>query len=223
MYKFVKPILAVLAMLNVLKLATCSNHDSTWDVGQRRLLTKSLETASVSEPSLKEYCAYFRTNATNLWTGTLKDLFSPDDTCPQSTRFIDGAIATQLHISASHTGPTCSESWGKRFFPSGTVDPVIYDMLPDHVNAKVSFESKIPKDAPERKYVDAGALDFSLQLGEVTVDGVRSAVIKWNGMYDGKGGPWLDGTGKEIQVPPDDCNNFWLYTSYSASAASKTE
>ncbi|KAK3268492.1 hypothetical protein CYMTET_23011 [Cymbomonas tetramitiformis] len=188
---------------------------------QRGLLTNSLQTLSISEPTLKEYCAAFEPNATNLWTGTLKDLFSPDDACPLSTRFIDGAIATTLHISASHTGVTCSESWGKRFFPNGTVDPVIYDMLPDLVHAKVSFESKVPKDAPQRKFVDAGALDFSLTLGKVTFGSVERAVIKWNGMYDGKGGPWLDGNGKEFQVPPDACNNFWLYTS-DATAVPKT-
>ena len=60
-----------------------------------------------------------------------------------------------------------------------------------------------------RTYVDNGALDFTLTFGTVTITGVTTRVIKFNGLYNGAGGAWKDASGNDITIPADPCNNFW--------------
>jgi len=67
---------------------------------------------------------------------------------------------------------------------------------------KTSFFSKVPEDAPIYADAKAGALDFTLTLGLA----FGQKVLKWNGLYDGKGGSF----GGEM-VPPSDCDNFWRF------------
>jgi hypothetical protein len=43
----------------------------------------------------------------------------------------------------------------------------------------------------------------------VTMDNMTKKVMRWNGMYDGKGGPWVNDKGETIQMAASDCNNFW--------------
>lgn len=57
-----------------------------------------------------------------------------------------------------------------------------------------------------RRYAEAGALNFTLTLGS----GAGTApLIRWNGLYNGKGGPWIDDANKVVQTPPSLCDNFW--------------
>ena len=146
------------------------------------------------------------------WMGSFVDLFSPDDTCPLSRRYIERGDGlppygdSRLHVSANGTDVHCNSSWGRKFHPEIPVDPVVILSPPPLLcEARVSFASKVPENAPVRKYVDNGALDFRLQLG--TVDGRR--VLMFSGMYEGRGGPWLGKDGKEITMPPSECDNFW--------------
>mmetsp|Transcript_9047 Transcript_9047/g.17038 ORF Transcript_9047/g.17038 Transcript_9047/m.17038 type:complete len:161 (-) Transcript_9047:79-561(-) len=134
------------------------------------------------------------------WCGSLKDLFSPDDKNPDSRRFID-MIDGNMSVSADTGG----EQWGKKFNPEGTVNPTL--TATDVPNArKTNFASKIPADAPEelKKQVAEGALTFTLVMGT----SMGKKVLKFNGLYDGKGGPFLPAGG---DVPATDCDNFWEY------------
>ena len=78
------------------------------------------------------------------WCGELKDLFSPDDTNPDSLRFIDEIEPGVLSISADTGG----EKWGRKFDPEGTVNPVLAETGQPSAR-QTNFESKIPADAPE--------------------------------------------------------------------------
>ena len=60
----------------------------------------------------------------------------------------------------------------------------------------------MPKSAPIYADALAGALNFQLTMGEV--DGKKA--LRWSGVYLGRGGTL---GGKEL--PPSDCDNFWLY------------
>mmetsp|Transcript_28216 Transcript_28216/g.51955 ORF Transcript_28216/g.51955 Transcript_28216/m.51955 type:complete len:553 (-) Transcript_28216:64-1722(-) len=133
------------------------------------------------------------------WLGTLVDMFSPDDTNPSSRRFIDLDKETgELQVSADTGG----EKWGRRFDKTTSVNPVMASTEVPHIR-KTSFLSKVPEDAPIYADAKAGALNFTLILG--TAFGQK--VIKWNGLYDGKGGEFGGNT-----VPPCDCDNFWRFT-----------
>jgi diaminopropionate ammonia-lyase len=132
------------------------------------------------------------------WTGTLLDLFSPDDKNPNSRRFIDlDADTGELQVSAD----TGKEKWGRRFNKETYVNPVLSATSKPHVR-KTSFLSKVPTFSPLYAQAKAGALDFTLVLG--TVFGKK--VIKWNGLYNGRGGKF---DGKD--VPPCDFDNFWEF------------
>jgi len=131
------------------------------------------------------------------WVGVYKDLFSPDDQNPDSRRFVEDFDGTLL-VSAD----TGTEQWGKKFDSDTTVLPSL-DAVPDVASQrKTSFRTKVPEDAPAQNIeeVKAGALDFTLTLGT----SLGKKVIKWNGLYDGKGGTFA---GKE--VPATECDNFW--------------
>jgi hypothetical protein len=154
--------------------------------------------------SLNEYCAAFVADSGPLradaWEGTFEDLFSPDDKNPASRRFVDLRRAKmsgrwELEISAD----TGTERWGRRFFVNTTVNPCL---IATEISAqrKTSFLSKIPTNAAV--YPDAlnGALNFTVTIGRV--NGKR--VFRWNGLYDGKGGPWENGI-----AAPSACKNFW--------------
>lgn len=152
----------------------------------------ALAFASAAAPP-SDFCARFTRGhdvvscaAFASWTGQFDDLFSPDDTCPHSKRYIEEGNGKfpygdfLLHVSANGTEANCNSSWGRKFHPDTTVDPLItLSPSPAVCEARVSFASKVPKDAPVRKYVDNGALNFTLQLG--SVDGRR--LIKFSGMY----------------------------------------
>ena len=150
----------------------------------------------------KEHCCEdfqpFRSADVQMWTGTLVDLFSPDDVNPVSRRFIDFRN-NELEISAS----TGTEKWGKKFFPHSNVNPVLTTSF-SSARSTVSFLSKIPKNSPLRSYAELGALNFTLTMG--TAFGRR--MLRFNGLYDGHGGLWVP-AGKK--VPPSDCDNFWEY------------
>jgi len=138
------------------------------------------------------------------WQGTLIDMFSPDDTNPDSRRFLDFAEeAGELQVSADTGG----EKWGRRFDKTTSVNPVLAPTEKSCVR-KTSFLSKVPPEAPVYEEAMDGALDFTLELG--TAFGEK--VIKWNGLYDGKGGKFGGNT-----VPASDSDNFWRYVSETAS------
>ena len=145
------------------------------------------------------------------WTGVLKDMFSPDDTCPDSTRYIDARITRpsspyiiSLEVSASGTEePDCKTTWGRRFNKTSNVNPIITKVKGHGPCVRsTSFISKVMPGDPLYNDAQAGALNFTLWLG--TVNGTK--VNKWNGVYNGKGG---DMTGN--YAPPSDCDNFWVY------------
>jgi hypothetical protein len=143
------------------------------------------------------------------WCGELKDLFSPDDTNPDSRRFID-LIGQEVCIS----GDTCGEKWGRKFDPESAVSPTLSYGDREALGAAfktcvmhTNFASKVPRDAPQavQDEVFAGALAFTVVLG--SVDGKK--VLKWNGLYDGKGGHF---TPAGCDVTASECDSFWVYT-----------
>jgi len=140
-----------------------------------------------------------------MWRGVYVDMFSPDDTNPFSRRYIDFDEASgELQISAD----TGAEKWGRRFDKTTSVNPILTSFGFAKMNPtkgspnslKTSFLSKVPKDAPEYAEAQDGALNFTLTMG--TAFGKK--VIKWNGLYDGKGGKFA---GED--VPPTKFGNFW--------------
>ena len=124
------------------------------------------------------------------WEGVLSDLLSPDDDCPQSTRYID-VHGEQLQVSASNTDGGCNSEWGKRFNTTATVNPVISPAVsPEGACTRhVSFLSKVPTMAPVYPEAVNGALNFNLTLGTVYLQ----KVIKWSGVYRGEGGVFNGG------------------------------
>lgn len=141
--------------------------------------------------------------ATANWPGTLHDLFSPDDKCPHSLRYID-ARDSQLEVSANGTGAGCSSSWGRRFHPASSVNPTIEELPRFRAcHRGVSFLTKVSPDDPLYPLAAAGALNFTLTLGRAC----GRKVLRWNGVYNGKGGEFPPGQ----QAPPSACDNFWLY------------
>ena len=151
------------------------------------------------EACCQDFVPFTFSASTEEWTGTLIDLFSPDDTNPASKRFVDFRN-NELEVSAS----TGAEKWGRRFHPETNVNPVLE--APSKASSfsvrTVSFLSKIQRGDPLSKYAELGALNFTLTMG--TSFGKR--VLRFNGLYDGRGGPWVDG-----KVAPSDCDNFWEY------------
>ena len=153
------------------------------------------------------------------WTGVLKDMFSPDDTCPNSTRYIDAVLGEKgsfvsLEISASGTDAFCNSTWGRRFNSSTSVNPTI-SRVPGAgpcVRA-TSFVSKVPEGDPLYDDAQAGALNFTLKLGTVmnSSSGSTLRVNMWNGPYNGAGGDMAGTT-----APPSECDNFWLYSEQEA-------
>jgi len=134
------------------------------------------------------------------WVGALRDLFSPDDKNPDSRRYVD-IIDGVLSISAD----TGSEKWGKKFNPNESVNPVLAET--GIKNARLTnFESKVPNEAPEefKEQVKNGALAFTVTMGKFN----DKRVLKWNGPYNGKGGPFFPAGG---DLPASDCDNFWEY------------
>ena len=92
--------------------------------------------ASADDTQKNAWCDSFVLNSdeecTDLaWKGVLKDMFSPDDTCPNSTRYIDVARPTNtttflvLEVSASGTDFNCNSTWGRRFNSTTPVNPTI--------------------------------------------------------------------------------------------------
>ena len=137
------------------------------------------------------------------WTGILSDLLSPDDVCPESTRYID-IRSGELQVSASNTDANCNSSWGRRFDPTTAVNPILLAAVASTsaCTRTVSFLSKVPTTAPIYQDALNGALHFSLTLGTVH----DQKMIKWSGVYQGNGG-MLNG----VIQSPSDCDNFWLY------------
>ena len=176
------------------------------------LITVVLIFNTVQRPAItkEQCCQHFLPASLNetsgSWEGTLIDLFSPDDINPSSRRFID-FHNNELEVSAS----TGTEKWGRRFYPDSSINPVLLQpsgKIPSSSNnvRTVSFISKISsRDTPiQRGYAEHGALNFTLTMG--TVLGRR--MLRFNGLYDGSGGPWVPAG--EI-VPPSECDNFWEY------------
>mmetsp|Transcript_98369 Transcript_98369/g.281400 ORF Transcript_98369/g.281400 Transcript_98369/m.281400 type:complete len:213 (-) Transcript_98369:168-806(-) len=196
------------------------------------MLASALQSSTVAravDPSIDEYCANFvpstaPSDCTNeLWGGVFVDMFSPDDTCPDSTRYIEMgypedpvAADEDLHVSASDTDDGCTSTWGKKFDPDTSVDPIVTPSIIDPCKGWVSFRSKVPVDDPAYAYAQAGALDFNLTLG--SVDGGVKA-IRFSGMYFGQGGAWVGDDGSVVQVPASACDNFWNYLGNKLSRA----
>jgi len=148
------------------------------------------------EEYLKAFTPLKSCTAVN-WTGTYKDLFSPDDKNVDSKRFIDlDPITGELRVSAD----TGSEKWGRRFNATTSVNPVLtITDAPDGIRT-TSFLCKVPTTAPIYGEAKAGALNFTVKLGMA----FGKKVILWNGLYNGKGG--IFGGNK---VDPSACDNFW--------------
>ena len=153
----------------------------------------------------EEYQAYFKEIEGPIelknWCGELKDLFSPGDVNPDARRFIDEIEPGVLSISADTGG----EKWGRKFDPEGVTNPTLAD-TENACARQTNFETKIPTDAPAELKEQAanGALSFTVTMGHSN----GKKVLKWNGLYDGKGGPFLPAGG---DVPASDCDNFWEY------------
>lgn len=135
------------------------------------------------------------------WCGAFKDLFSPDDTNPDSRRFIDEIEPGVLSISAD----TGAEKWGRKFDPTTSTNPTLTE-TGEACSRMTNFESKIPADAPEelKAQVANGALTFTVTMGQ----SLGKKVLKWNGPYNGEGGPFLPAGG---DVPANDWDNVWEY------------
>lgn len=153
------------------------------------------------QPSTKkqELCSSFvafQSCSDDIWEGVFKDMFSPDDKNPDSRRFIDlNRTDDTLQVSAD----TGDEKWGRRFDKTTSINPIV-EPSGNPCVAKISFLSKVPTDAPIYPEAQAGALNFTLVMGVA----LGNKVIKWNGMYDGKGGIF-----NGESVPPSSCDNFW--------------
>ena len=78
------------------------------------------------DPALDHYCSVFTparspADCTNeAWGDVYQDLFSPDDVCPESKRYVEMGYPgdpvvpdEQLHVSASDTDDGCVSTWGK--------------------------------------------------------------------------------------------------------------
>jgi hypothetical protein len=184
-------------------------------------LVAFLTAASGDEnPNKTDWCASFVISddaecTDEQWQGVLKDMFSPDDTCPDSTRYIDvtrptNAFYRSLEVSASGTDDNCNSTWGRRFNSTTSVNPTISRISTEEGGGgyegpcvrATSFVSKVTPDNPLYADAQAGALNFTLKLG--TVNG--SKVNMWNGVYDGQGGD-MNGA----YVAPSNCDNFWQY------------
>lgn len=77
-------------------------------------------------------------------------------------------------------------------------NPILYDTQDPCVKT-ISFACKVPDGDDNKPLADAGALNFTLELGTVYDDmkgdkkeNERKAV-KWNGIYNGKGGEFPKG------------------------------
>ena len=138
---------------------------------------------------------------TNDWVGRTVDMFSPDDPNAVSYRYIDFKNK-ELEISAQSGKVT----WGKKFDPKSNINPTFnkISVYKNKSSRKTNFASKIPKTDSEdvKKQVKNGALKFTVTMGHVN----GKKVLKWNGMYDGKGGIFGD-----KNKPASDCDNFWQY------------
>lgn len=183
----------------------------------------SLRSLSASQRDKSAMCKSFRPSTSNCdWTNVWQDLFSPDDqpnaTCTNlPRRFIYESQDGDMHMA----GLTCCKGeWGKLFNPASITDPHLTTR--DQCSGSVDFASKVPSDAPVQKYVKQGALKFTMTYGTATnADGSSHPVIKFNGMYDGNGGPWMGDDGHEVKIPPSDCDNIWaLLPSESKSGVS---
>jgi len=157
------------------------------------------------------------------WAGAWKDLFSPDDPCPYSMRYVDYTAydsgATQaLHVSASDTDADCNSTWGRKYDVSSSVDPVIQLSTLNPCMANVSFASKVPAGSRAAELAAAGALDFDLTLGRQSGAAAHST-IQWGGMYHGAGGTWVSPApnGDDFQVPAVSCDNMWQRVETSVS------
>merc|ERR1712166_814621 len=196
-------VLVVLGFMGCIALWGGSNlSDSAGNEAVDTSLSLSNNKPAASEKSgiCKHFVAHTGGCTQADWTGVFRDWFSPDDTCPLSTRYID-LTDGKLHVSASNTDNGCDSTWGRRFDPTTTVDPII-TLEGSGCTATVSFRSKIPTNSPMYSLAQNGALDFTLTLSR-SERGSRP-LIKWNGMYNGKGGPTPDGT-----APADSCDNIW--------------
>ena len=161
-----------------------------------------------SSASLQDYCAAFAASDDTYcsdvgnWEGVLRDLFSPDDTCPESTRYVDLRDGA-LEVSASNTDDNCNSTWGRRYDVTTTVNPTLIPGIAPCMR-NVSFISKIPPGTALYPDAQAGALNFTLTLGAA----FGSKVFRWNGVYNGQGG---DVNGNSVGASV--CDNFWLFES----------
>merc|ERR1711957_1094420 len=91
-------------------------------------ITGVSSTASTLSSSCSDFVPSTRCSEQD-WAGAWKDMFSPDDPCPYSMRYVDYTAydsgATQaLHVSASDTDADCNSTWGRKYDVSSSVDPV---------------------------------------------------------------------------------------------------
>jgi len=171
----------------------------------------TISAESNTSSNLTTWCAAFKEDTANVtWTGVYKDLFSPDDDTPNVYKFVDmGNSFNYANDGLYHLNEMSPNGvWGKKWDKNTTVDPQITNISKNV--GKTSFESKIPMDSPNRNNTDNGALNFTLTYGMVTLEGMNATkVLRWNGFYDGKGGPWINNENKTVQMPASDCSNFW--------------
>ena len=135
------------------------------------------------------------------WVGKLRDAFSPDDTNPNSLRFVDMYEDGVLSVS----GDTGVETWGRRFFPDGDCNP-IFAATNESNKRTVDFACKLLNpDTPAdvREQVENGALRFTVTMG--TACGKK--VLLFPSFYDGQGGDFTPAGGYQ---PPKAVDNLSL-------------
>jgi len=137
------------------------------------------------------------------WAGDFyEDLFTPDEWCTGGKTRKISLSGGQLVVSYAN----CDGDGG--YVAANSTKPNLVRTSMTSCSATVSFQGEF---APGSKYYDVsqnGGLSFKLTMG--TFNGAR--VIKWSGVHQGQGGPWLDGA----TAPATMCDNFWLMPAVSA-------
>jgi hypothetical protein len=159
----------------------------------------TISAESNTSSNLTTWCANFNESTGNItWNAVYKDLFSPDSSVPNVYKFVEMGNSNNYKFdNAYHMNEmTPTGVWGKKWDQNSTVDPQITNITTN--TGKTSFESKVPKSDVNRKNVDNGALNFTVTYGMVTEGNTTTKVMRWNGMYDGMGGPWVNDKNETI-------------------------
>ena len=133
------------------------------------------------------------------WVGTYHDLFTPSGECKTPYRSINW---TNGELFVDHQ--QCDQ-WEGGTWAYDASNKSFLVISPGSCTATVSFANQ-HTTGPYSSDAAAGAFNFTLTLGSFR----GAKMVRWTGMYDGKGGPF----GSET-VAPSVCDNFWLLTGNS--------